>query len=261
MRIRGSIGVLTAAGIGLVWLSPAVGHAQFVQTDASSPIQVDQINPFLLTFGDLAGITVNWTTTGGSGSGIWGSLGGGTCGVAGANFSLSADCGDQTYFGLWNLSGQGVTDFSINPLTANKVFDIVNYVEDTPGSSLGEPFGYCNINFGFFCLWQVNDQWSTVVTYSKPVGVGGNDPIGDLWGGIDVAFGNTFGVQQTCEKKIGSKIKYYDCSVYDVSFTSDADQFGQLSNPEEIPEPGTLSLLALGLTGLAGAGRRRLRRS
>src|SRR5690606_8761490 len=111
MSLRSML-VLSCAAV-TVSAVPAV--ARTVNFDNSAGIEVLGVSPFLINYADLGGMEVSWSfANGGSGSGVWSDLGGGVWGVDDDDFSLTAYGNVQTYFGLWSLSGVGLSGFSIN---------------------------------------------------------------------------------------------------------------------------------------------------
>ncbi len=260
MRKISCLALLASAAV----VAPAA--AQGVAYDNSNQRQVSSLPGFLTSFNQLGGMAVTWTDASGTCTQNWGVLSGNTWGVSGANcadgsdFSLTANGPSQAYFSLWSLHGTGVTEFSMYALSGNAVFDDGSN-PSTPGSSLGNAYNYCALNLGFFCLLNTPDHWSTVATYSDEVGVGGNAAYGDLWGKLTVDFGSAFGDPYACgTSSHPDKVCYQD----DVTFVQDADQAagGSAGVPESVtPEPASMSLMAMGLVGMIGAGYRRRRRN
>ncbi|HEY3935499.1 MAG TPA: PEP-CTERM sorting domain-containing protein [Gemmatimonadales bacterium] len=239
----------TAAALGTLALAaPLAG--QSVTTDNSSPFSANSMTGFLTQFNQVGGLTVDWTFSDGTtGSGTWGLLSGGTWGVVGADFSLTAHGNDQAYFSLWTLStDKDLASFGLDALTGNAVFDIDNFpTVGTLGSSFGNEFNYCSNVFLGGCFSNTTDHWNSLATYLRPIGIGGNSPVGDLYGILDVSFG--------AETPFEGQVKFQE-DLDKVNGISGDPSFPQ----EETPEPTTMTLVAMGLVGLGAAGKRRRRR-
>jgi MYXO-CTERM domain-containing protein len=253
MNLKHLAGFAAALSLGI---APVAG-AQTDGTDNTLTSNVGSISSYTALFKSLDGMTVSWTTSNGCPTadctGTWGHIGGSTWGVISnshSNFSLTANGNLDTYgigaFGYnWDLTGKNITGFSMDATTADAVFDILAFPDGTPGSSLGNEFGECKTFIFVFCVQ--GDQWNTVATYSDEIGVGGNAPVGDLYGLLDVSFGKKFGSSDHSAS---------------VAFTQDMDlTSGDFSIPQEAtPEPGVMTMMATGLVGLAGLARRRRKR-
>jgi MYXO-CTERM domain-containing protein len=244
MKLKHLAGIAAALSLGI---APVV----------SAQENVGSISSYVALFKNLDGMTVSWTTANGCPTndctGTWGHISGSTWGVisnSNSSFSLTAFGNADTYgFGAlgyqWDLTGKNITGFSMDATTANAVFDIYDYTEGTPHSSLGNTF---EISGCFFIFCTEGDLWNTTATYSNEIGVGGNDPVGDLWGMLDVSFGKNFGSSRS-----GSATALF---TQDLDLTS-----GDFSIPEEAtPEPAEMTMMATGLVGLAGLARRRRKR-
>lgn len=164
-------------------LLPALAGAQTVVLDNSSPVDVFSVTGFQTDFNDIGGTQVSWTNAYGGGSAFWGDLGGGNWGVNTPYFRLWRTGSLDTFDNYWNLWAMDLTSFTITGLLdpSFAVFDIWSNPDGTPGSARGQAFD-----------WVGSDEWNTTATYSRPVGVNGNAPVGDLWGTLTVTFGQEF---------------------------------------------------------------------
>jgi len=148
--------------------------------------------------------------------------------------------GDTWYDFNWEfaeLAKGSLQKLTINALAGNTVFDIYDYEQgleedEAPINTLGSRRGYA------FELEDPDfaDQYDVSVTYKDLVAVGGNDAVGDLYGTLEINFGEKF----VAGNGTGS-----------FKFKADTD------NIVPIPEPGTVFLLGLGVLGLLGYARKR----
>jgi hypothetical protein len=148
---------------------------------------------------------------------------------------------DDTYYGSLSLSGDSwsnswnldVTDddFEIASIfigagAGNSVFDVIY-----------EPVGSTNSARG----WAFNSSYSgdLTVTYSGIVSVGDDDAVGDLYRYLLLDFGDDyFGSNDT------------------LKFWADTDTLAIAGDINPVPEPSTILLLGLGITGLIGLKRK-----
>jgi hypothetical protein len=273
-----------------------VGSVQ-AQTIATNPPPggpatdvVAAVTHFTTDFNTVGGMTVNWTLTGGSSSGTWADLGQiflssgdhtDYWGVWTNSFKLWAPAGGDSFSTDWKLWATNLTGFSINALSGKGAFDIIGSPDDTQGSSSGKPFN-----------WAGNDQWNTTVTYSTPVDVLGQPTLPDEWGSLSVDFGQNkscagFDFGGSCDAFVGGHFVNIGYTFTDIVFGTSTGcngalnpivnqsgsgdntqcyaQFAQdLDNIAPLnvtPEPGTMSLLAMGLVGMAGVTRRKRKNS
>lgn len=168
-----------------VLLTPAVAPAQVIIKDNSSPVYVDDVIEYKTDFNTVGGMLVSYTLTGpGSASGLlWGDISG-VSGIAGAwgvwtsSFKLWGNGGTDTFGdNVWNFWGKNVSSFTLEAIPGNGVFDVVSSPDVTEGSSVGKKFN-----------WAGSGPDSRV-TYSNPVGVSPDAPLGDLYGTLKVEFG------------------------------------------------------------------------
>ena len=208
-------------------------------TTSNSPVAATTALTGFTTLGDMmSGMLVTATFAGGGSQTLtWATSGSGAGGVSGSLFGLT-ESGD-TFSSPWtltNLSTSLLTGLSINAGAGNTTFDIVTGSEVTPGSGLGQPYA---------------DQSSLTgtigVTYSEPLGVGGNPPLGDEYLVMAVDYTGLAGGGIA-----GSQVE---------SFLQDTDN---INIPGDIttvtPLPTALPLFASGLGALGLLGWRRKRK-
>jgi hypothetical protein len=178
-----------------------------------------------VTFADGTTASATWTTAGANVNNV---------------FSL-LETGD-TYtdpFDLVNLSASAITSFSFNGVPGNTTFDIVVSPDDTPGSSSGLPFSSASTNG--------SPTPTVAVNYTNELIVGGTF-WGDEYTEMDVTLGGSGLVS-------GQTLQY-------LTDTDNATASSPIViAPSATPEPSSFVLLGTGVAGVAGAVRRRLRKS
>jgi hypothetical protein len=202
--------------------------AATIVVDATTPDDIPGLTGFNTTGAMMSGMTVtaifqtfvetlNWTATGGDSGGVFGT-----------GWSLEAT-GDTFNVNAWSFtnSNAGVlTRLILDGRPGFTLFDRTNPSPGTAGSAQGRDFET-----------NLAADASVVATYSRPVGVGGAAPVGDIFHMLDVDFaGLPAGGVQT-----------------DFLFSQDADNDSRFT---QVPEPALMTLFGLGLL----AGGRRVRR-
>jgi hypothetical protein len=114
----------------------------------------------------------------------------------------------DTFDNYWYLWAMNLTSFTVTGLLdpSFAVFDIWDnsdgQPDGTPGSADGREF-----------QWSGGDNWNTTATFSNPVGINGNAPVGDLYGTMTVSFGQEFaGWSYSCTN--GGSLYKYGSSYY-----------------------------------------------
>lgn len=211
--------------------------AAILTEDNSSPDNIPGLTGFQTTGADMVGMEV--TATFGSGFSetlSWTATGTDSGGVSGSGWSLTQS-GDTFGSFSWAFSFTDdlvrhdvslLTGLTLNGIPGLTVFD---RTEPSPGTDGSES--------GWDLETNLTNDALVAGEYSDPVGIGGKKPVGDIFHTLTIDFTGLSGdgVRST-----------------DFTFVQDTDNDSRLT---QVPLPGTLALLALGLLGLGAASRRR----
>jgi hypothetical protein len=220
---------ITLASAALA-LSAATLPAQVIATDPGVTFAASALTTFATNANEMGGLLVTaFFTDGSSGGGVWGDLGAGLWGVSLPSYTLQLPGVGDTFNTPWtflNTSGAGLTRLVLNGAPGRTVFDILQGVEITPGSSVGRAMELIG-----------GDPFGTTATYRNLVGIGVALPLGDLYETLDITFQTPF---------TGNALE----------FITDTDNVGR-GTVTQTPEPATYGMLAFGLAAMAAAARRR----
>jgi hypothetical protein len=228
----------------LALLAPLLGGPDITQASPSVSISTvdgtkyttDDVFGFKTTGAMMAGTTVTVCNEGGScETKAWVETGAAAGGATGTGWSLALD-GDsfdtQTAAFVFKTSAS-IRSFMMDGRPGKTTFDIVTSEKLSPGSELGFPFTFVSSNPSM-------DDGQIGVLYSDALGVS-DKFYGDLFLTMTVTFGTAFSGE--------------------LQFQTDTDNTGVIRqvDPNPVPEPATLTLVASGLLGVAACRRRQRR--
>lgn len=146
-------------------------------------------------------------------------------GVTDGSLTMSGDSYDTAWaLDITDDSDYVISSILIDALAGNTVFDVDDTANGSTNSYAGKPF----------TVLTSSDDLAFDVTYSGAISIDGEGTYGDLWASLTITFDDGFDSSDT------------------LTFLADTDS---VANP--VPEPATVLLFGLGLTGLLGYNRKR----
>lgn len=223
--------------IALLGVCSALTFAQTVVTNNLNPKDTTGLTGFATTGAMMAGMTVRVTYGDGSfDTAVWAATGA-TSGAATFGGLWTLALTGNSFYDHWEFSTSANLQKSVSSIfldggPGQTVFDYIDFSAITPGSANGYPF---TITGG------IADPSAVTATYSSPLGIGGNAPLGDLFVTLNIDLGS--------QALAGGQ-----------SFTFRADTDNALTSivvADPVPEPFTMALVGGAL--VAAVKRRRSR--
>lgn len=236
-----------AAFAAIAFGAASVAGAQTNSFGGGAIVNADVLTGSSTNGSEMVGMNVSWTFAagGGSFSGAWANLGGGSFGVTGANnFSLTFGGAQDTFTDSWvltNSNTQRLQSIRLNGAPGRTLFDCGWTGTACIGNGASSSFGTSGSFLGF-SLTTTGGTYGGGVrgVYSNLVGLGGNAPVGDLFEQLDISFDGIMGAGST------------------YLFRADTDNSSFDRPPPTItPEPSTWALMFVGLAAVGVAKRRR----
>jgi hypothetical protein len=206
-----------------------------------SPANVPALTGFATDGNEMVGMSVTAAFTTFTETLAWAATGGDSGGVSGTGWSISV-VGDTFTDNAWNVSFAGslvLQSLAFDGPSGLTVFDRTDPNEGTPGSARGKDYSD-NLPASIIAN----------VTYSNAVGVGGNQPVGDLWNNLVIDYSTAAG-----GPGIGNlaSAKCSNCGPpeFEFKFSQDTDTVSV------VPIPAAAWLFGSALVGMSGLARRK----
>lgn len=223
------LSVVKPLAIALALCGATPASAVIIAFDNAAPVSIAGVAGFATTGAQMSGMTVEAFFADSMLDDIlsWGTTGADSGGVTGTNWGLSVT--GNTSSAEWqfvNETGSNLLKLVLNGAPGLTLFDTTfNFLVGTVGSAEGLDFDDLT-----------DPDAPPTATYSKPIAIGSDPFVGDLYHVLTVS---DFGV---------------DGRAGNWTFFQDTDNDSR-KPPNDVPEPSMVALMSLGLLGLGFARR------
>jgi hypothetical protein len=230
--------LVVVAAVLAVTVMASNAMAISVAYDNGTTYYTTSISQFGTTGDDMAGMMItayfaDQTTD----TAYWAVTGFESGAAVGNGWSLSES--GTTYSNDWILTNTG----TVAPTGAASGPDLVRLVIDAGlGDTVFDVIWPEYVTDGTAEGWEIDTTATGLATYRDRVALTGDAPLGDIWRTLDIQLDPGLAVGNS------------------LTFVADTDNLS-ISGDLDVPEPGTMALLGVGLLGIGGAVIRRRRRS